>query len=115
MTEPRKNALLQFPGIVFDRLQHIATVVRFDHDRCAAAQLLGDQCSDVSKIQHGRDFYAVMRGGETKVIHRVMGHREWMKVDLADAEIVSGINFYHPVTQGIGAPPGLVARDVSTL
>ena len=38
MAEPRKDSLLQFPRIIFDGLQHVAAVVRFDHDRRATAQ-----------------------------------------------------------------------------
>ncbi len=56
-----------------------------------------------------------MRCGETKVIHRIVGNSERMKVDLANAEILARIDLDHAVAQGIGAPAWLVAGNIASL
>src|SRR5437588_9070240 len=97
MPEPRKNSLFQLPGIVLDRLEHVATVIRFDHDRRASAQTLRNQGRDLTKVHHGRHLDPGMRRRETKIVDRVVGHSERMKVDLADPEVLSGVNFYQAI------------------
>ena len=38
MPETRQNSLLEVPGIIVTRLEHVATVIRLDHDRRTTAQ-----------------------------------------------------------------------------
>src|SRR5260370_33690730 len=113
MAEPRKDALLQLPWIVFDGLEHVATVIRFNDYRRASAQSLGNQGGDVTKVHHGGDFHAAVSGRETKIVHGVVGYREWMKVDVADAKVRAGIDFDYAIAQRVGAPAGLVGRLVA--
>src|SRR5205807_7084675 len=87
MAETRKNPLLQFPRILLDCLQHVAAVIRFDDDRCATTKSFRHQSRNAAKI-HGRcDLHSVMRGGKAEIVHCIVRHREWMKVDLADTEV----------------------------
>src|SRR5438876_12196576 len=113
MPEARKNALLQFPRIMLDRLEHVAAVIRFDHDGRASAQAFSDQSSDVTKVHHRRDLYAGVRRGEAKVIDGVVRHGERMEIDLADAKVFARIDLDHSIAQGIGATARLSIIRVS--
>src|SRR5258708_38511923 len=101
MTEPGKNSLLQFPGIILDRLEHIAAVVRLDYNRRTATQTLSDQGRDVTEIHQRRDLDSGVGGRESEVVHRVMRHRERMKVNIADAKVVSRVDLNHSISQGV--------------
>src|SRR6266446_4380876 len=87
MAEARKNPLFQFPWILLDCLQHVAAVIRFDHDRCATTKSFGHQSRDATKVHRGCDLHSVMRCGKAEIIHRIVRHREWVKVDRADTEV----------------------------
>ena len=89
MAKSRKDSLLQFPGVTLHRLQHVAAVVRFDDDGGATAQLLRNQRRNMAKIHQRRDLHTVVRCRETKIIDRVVRHRERVKVDRADAKVLT--------------------------
>src|SRR5258707_1946678 len=78
VTEPRKNALLQFPWVMLDCLEHVAAVIRFDHDGRAATQSFRDQSRDVTEVHQGRDLDSVVSGRESEVVYRIMRHCERM-------------------------------------
>src|SRR6266567_2917898 len=87
MAQPRKNPLLQFPRILLDCLQHVAAVIRFDYDRCATTKPLRHQSRDAAKVHRRGNLHSVMCGGKAEIIHRIVGHCERMKVDLADTKV----------------------------
>jgi hypothetical protein len=62
-------------------------VVRFDKDRVAPAQFLADQSSYVPKIRQCRDPNTVVFCEKAEIIHCVMRHREWLKIDIANAKV----------------------------
>ena len=99
MAEPRKNSLLQFPGINVASLQHVAAVVRLHHDRGATAQLFGHQCGDVAEIHQRRDLYALVSRSESEIVDRIVGNREWVKIDLADPEVFAGFNLLDAIAK----------------
>src|SRR2546422_8998326 len=86
MPEPRKNPLLQLPRILLDRFQHVAAVIRLDHDRCATTKPFRHQSRDAAKVHRRGDLHSVMGGGKAEIVDRIVWHRERMKVDLADTE-----------------------------
>src|SRR5207253_8852924 len=88
MAETRKNPLLQFPRILLDCLQHVAAVIRLDHDRRATTKPFHHQSSDTAKVHRGCDLHSVMPRGKDEVIYRIVRNREWVKVDLADREVL---------------------------
>ena len=87
MAETRKNPLLQFPRILLDCLQHVAAVIRFDHDRCATTKPLRHQSRDAAKVHRRGNLHSFMCGGKAEIIHRIVGHCERMKLDLADTKV----------------------------
>src|SRR5215472_17574 len=115
MSQPRKNALLQFPGIGLAGFQHVATVIRFDHDRGAAPQSLADQSRDMSEVHQRRDLDAGVSGGETEVIDRIMRNGERMKIDFADAKVVTRLDLFDAIAQRRIAPSRLVRTDAEAL
>src|SRR5690242_20171365 len=97
MPESREDALFQFPRIAVTRFQHIATVVRLDHDRGATAQLFRNERRDVPEVHDGRNLHAVMSRGEAEVVDSVVWNRKRMKVDLADAEVLAGFDLFDAI------------------
>ena len=102
----RENALLEFPRVGVASLQHVSAVVRLDHDRGATAQTFGDECRDVSEVHHGGDLHAVMRRGETEVVDGVVRDRERVKVDLADAKVLTRLDLFDAIAQRVGTGRG---------
>src|SRR5882724_7013283 len=100
---------------MLDRLEHVAAVIGFDHNRRAPAQPFRDQRCYVTKIEQGRDFHAIVRGRKTKIVYRIVRHGERMKLDLSDLKVVTGIDLDRTIAQSIGALSGLVIRDVAPL
>src|SRR6185369_3788108 len=84
MAQARKDALLQFPRVVVAGLEHVSTVIRFDHDGRAAAESFRDQRGDVTEIHYRRDLHALVSGGETEVVDGVVWNCERMKIDFTD-------------------------------
>src|SRR5205823_12760524 len=87
MAETRKNPLLQFPRILLDCLQHVAAVIRFDHDRCATTKPLRRQSRDAAKVHRRGYLHSFMCGGNAEIIHRIVGPCERMKVYLAATNV----------------------------
>src|SRR2546421_12757117 len=79
MSQARKNALLQFPGIMLDGLEHVAAVIGFNDDRRTAPQSLRYQSGNVPEIHQGCDPGARVGSSEAKVIDCIVWHRKWMK------------------------------------
>src|SRR5256714_13827417 len=96
---------------MFDSLEHVAAVIRFDHNRRAPAQPFRNQRCYVTKIKQGRDLHAVMRRCETKIVDRIVRHSERMKLDLSDLKVTAGIDLDSTIAQGVDAFSGLVIRD----
>src|SRR6266550_4896859 len=103
MTEPREDALLQFPGIDLAGFQHVAAVIGFDYDRGTATQPFGDERGDVTEIQQRRDLHARVCGGEAEIVDRVMGNRERVKIDLANAKVSARLNFFDAIAEAFYA------------
>src|SRR2546430_3780231 len=96
---------------MFDSLEHVAAVIRFDHNRRASAQPFRNQSCYVTKIKQGRDLHSVVRGRETKIVDRIVRHSERMKLNLSDLKVAAGIDLDSTVSQSIGALSGLVIGD----
>src|SRR5438105_7247982 len=104
MAEARQDPLLQFPRVMLDSFQHVATVVRFNDDRGTAAQPLGNQGRDVPEVEQRRDLHAIMSCCESKIIDRVMRYCEGMKLDFPDLKVTTRIDFHRAISQSIDPP-----------
>src|ERR1043165_5621628 len=97
MAESGENALLQVPRIIVAGLEHVAAVIRLDHDRRAAAQTFGDERRDVTEVHHGGNLHALVSCGETEIVDGVVWNRERMKIDLADAKVFARLDFFYSI------------------
>src|SRR5215467_6919939 len=109
MAQTGQDPLLEVPRIRVASLQHVATVVRLDHDRCATAKLFGHQRSDVTEVHHRRNLYALVSGGEAEIVDGVVRNRERMKIDLADAEVSARLDLFDPISERFLAPARFVS------
>src|SRR6266550_5359427 len=96
---------------MLDRLEHVAAVIGFDHNRRAPAQPFRNQRRYVTKIEQRRDLHSVVRGRESKIVDRIMRHGKRMKLDLSDLKVAAGIDLDSTIAQSIGALSGLVIGD----
>jgi hypothetical protein len=115
MTETRQDSLFQLPRVIVASLEHVAAVVRLDHDRGATAETFGDERSDVTEIHHGRDLHALVRCGETEIVDGVVWNREGMEIDLADAKVFARLDLFHSIAQSLRAATWLVVADIEAL
>src|SRR5215213_1115312 len=115
MAQTREDALLQFPRIVVASLEHVAAVVRLDHDRGATAQSFSNQRRDVTKIHNRRELYALVCGSKTEIIDGVVRNREWVKIDFADFEVFARFDLFHAITERFGAASWFFVTDVDFL
>src|SRR5829696_2534430 len=115
MAETRQDSLLQIPRIIVAGLEHISAVIRLDHDSRATAEPFRNEGCDMTEIHYGRDFDALVRGGETKIIDCVVWNREGMEIDLADSEIFARFDLLHSIAQRFGAPAWFLGVDVESL
>src|SRR6184192_3387177 len=53
-------------------VEHVAAVIRFDHNRRTPAQPFRNQRRYVTKIEQRRDLHSVVRRGETKIVDRIV-------------------------------------------
>src|SRR5690349_18031371 len=112
MSETREDALLEFPRITVAGLEHVAAVVRLDHDRRAVAQLFRNERGDVTEVHHGRDLHAVMRRGEAEVVDRIVRNRERVKIDLADAKVFARLDLFDAIAQRFRTSSWFLGVDV---
>ena len=103
---PRRGVMRLHPRIIVTGLEHVATVVRLDHDRRAAAQPLGNERRDVTKIHHGSDLHTLMRRSKTEIVDGVVRDGKRMKIDLADAEVFARLDLLDAIAQRFNAPRG---------
>ena len=114
MAETRQDSLLQFPRIIVAGLEHVAAVIRLDHDRGATAQTFGDECRDVTEVHHGGDLYALVSCSETEIVDGVVRNRERMKIDLADAKVFARLDLLHSIAQCFSAAARFFVADVDS-
>ena len=87
MAEPGKYPLLKFPRVVFDCLEHVAAVIRFDHDRRAAAQSFRNQGGDVAKVHQRGNFHSLMSRRKAEIVDSVVRNSKGVKIDFADTKV----------------------------
>src|SRR5215470_18799638 len=109
MAQTRQDSLLEFPRIRVASLKHVATVVRLDHDRRAAAKLFGHKRGDVTEVHDRRDLYALVSGGKAEVVDGVVRYRERMKIDLADTEVSARLDLFDPISECFLTPARFVS------
>src|SRR2546423_2008420 len=114
VAQARQNSLLQLPRIIIAGLEHVATVVRLNHDSRAAAESFSDQRGDVAEVHHGCDLDALVSGSETEVVDCVVRNGEWMKIDLANFEVSARLDLLHSIVERLGAAAWLFATDVES-
>src|SRR6185369_13280470 len=115
VSQTRQDTLFQLPRIIVAGLEHVAAVIRLDHDRGATTQTFGDECRNVTEVHHGRDLHPIVCGSETEVVHRVVRNRERMKVDLADTKIFARLDLLNSIAQSFRTSTRLVVSDVNAL
>jgi hypothetical protein len=103
MSEARENALFEFPRIRVAGFEHVAAVVRLDHDRRAAAQLFGDQGRDVTEVHHGGDLHAVVSCSEAEIVDSIVRKSERMKIDLANAKVFARLDLFDAIAERTSA------------
>src|SRR6185295_9822295 len=115
MSQSRQDALFQFPRVIVAGLEHVAAVIRLDHDRGATTQTFSDECRDVTEVHHGRDLHALVCSSETEVVDGVVWNREGMKIDLTDTKVFARLDLLNSIAQGFRTPPRLLVTDVDAL
>jgi hypothetical protein len=68
----------------------------------------------VTEVHYGGDLYALMGGGEAEVVNRIVGNREGMKIDLANAKVFARLDLFDAIAQNASTPARLVAELNST-
>src|SRR5579862_6784063 len=75
--------LLNYPGIG-SAAQHFQIVIRFQDQRVTAADVLAHARRHVTQIGDDRYFHSLRPECEAHRIRRIVWHREWCYVHLAD-------------------------------
>jgi len=91
MAGPAENALLDDPGIRAD-LEHVQIVIGFEDQAIGAAQMHFDQFGHVAQVSDHGHLRAIRTEGETDGVGGVVGNCEGVDVNVADGEMVAGVN-----------------------
>ena len=90
-------------------------MVRLDQNRRAAAQLLGNQRSDMAEVHQRGNLHSLMRCRKSEVVDSVMRDREGMKINLPDAEIFARLDLFYPILERGSSLARFVTRYVELL
>ena len=115
MPESRKDALLQLPRIIVTGFEHVATMIRLNHDRRATAQPLSNERRDVTKIHDGSDLHTLVRSSKTKIVDGIVRDSKRMKIDLADSEVFARFDLLDAIAQCFDTPARLITANVEPL
>src|ERR1041385_6786695 len=112
MSQTRQDTLFQLPRVIVASLEHVAAVIRLDHDCGATAQTFGNERGDVAEVHHGRDLHPLMSCSEAEVVDGIVWNREGMKIDLTDAKVFARLDLFHSIAHSFRASTWLVVADV---
>ena len=91
MPGAREDALLDDPRIR-PNLEHIQIVIGLKQQTIGVAQMNFDKLGHVAKIGHESHLRAIGAKGEADRIGSVVGNLERMDIDIADGEVLAGLN-----------------------
>ncbi len=96
MTRAAQHALLHHPR-VRPHLQHIEIVIGFQNQAIRAAEMHFYELRHVTEVGDDRHFRAIRTEREPDGISRIVGYRECVNINVADAEMLPRVNCFHSV------------------
>ncbi len=91
MAGPAENALLDDPRIRAD-LEHVQIVIGFEDQAIGAAEMHFDEFGHVAQVSDHGHLRAIRTEGETNGVGGVVGNCEGVDVNVADGEMLAGVN-----------------------
>ena len=91
MAGAREDTLLDDPGVRTD-LEHVEIVIGLENHAIGFAEMNFDHFGEVAEVGADRDFGAVGAEGEADGIGSVVGNGKRVDVDIADGEVLTGLN-----------------------